>query len=113
MYAYLLFEKSSKLHYIKTLTLVPLISNNDEKSDACAKTIQSYCNWADVACCTTTTSKYNILIGGAAVYLGTVNQNNHRHQYEHSQNLHTRNTNYLISIASLNILESHRAQKLT
>lgn len=72
---------------IKTLTFVPLISNNDQECDAGTEAVQSDRKWTNVACYVTTTSKHDILIGGATVYLGTVNQYHHRNKYEHSQDL--------------------------
>lgn len=101
----------TKIHQIRTLTLVPLVSNDDQESDASPKTVQGYRQWAEVACCLTTTGKYNILIRSAIVYLGTVNQNNHRHQYEHCQNLQTSNVNYLINAALLTFYGGKKHKK--
>ena len=75
----------------RSLTFVPLITNNDEVQDVCADAVQKDADATDHQRSWTTTGQHTLLIADAVVLFSAEYQNKHRADDQHTKYLQTAN----------------------
>jgi len=74
---------------------LPLVPNNYHERYTRSKRIERNENGAENASALSTQGVHNILVGGAVVNLSAVDENEHRANYEDSENLRHINTRHV------------------